>query len=203
MDRTGQRWSPKEQGMLIKFFQNGNDIEDISKVLGRPKDAIVHRLIELGVLGFDEASEPQRSGAAWSRRETEDLAREYKSQMPIEEMAARHKRYKNAILHKMVELRLLDVSDRNLLLNISQRAGQKDASNKSGEQNHGSTKSDPYTVLGLKKSATNREVRERYLHLIKAYHPDMALSKEAKAVFEEKAKEINDAYAKIKKEKGM
>jgi DnaJ-domain-containing protein 1 len=203
MDRTGQRWGTKEQGMLIKFFQNGNDIEDISKVLGRPKDAIVHRLIELGVLGFDEASEPQRSGAPWSRREIDDLAREYRSQMQIDEIASRHKRYKNAILHKLVELRLLDVSDRNTLLNLSQSAGPEYVSHEGGEQNHGSADLNPYAVLGLKKGATNKEVRERYVYLIKAYHPDMALSKEAKAAFEEKIKEINDAYAKIKKEKGM
>ena len=203
MDRTGQRWTSKEQGMLIKFFQNGNDIEDISKVLGRRQDAIVHKLIELGMLGFDEGSKPPRNGVVWSRKEEEELEREYKAQMQIDEIAARHKRYKNAILHKLVELRLLNSYDKNLLLNLSQKIDPEATKHNSGEQNGGNMSSDPYVVLGLKKSATIREIKERYLYMVRAYHPDMALSKEAKLVFEQKMKEINDAYARIKKDKGM
>jgi DnaJ-domain-containing protein 1 len=201
MDRTGQRWSTEEQGLLIKFFQSGNDIEDISKALGRPQDAIVHKLIELGFLGFEESSEPPRSGFSWSMKETDDLTKEYKSRTPIDTIAAKHKRYKNAIMHKLVELRLLDISNRDALLSISQKTwvGGPSAECRSSS----SRERDPYEILGVGRDATKQEVKERYIYLIKAYHPDMANSKEAKGVFEEKIKEINDAYAKIKKEKRM
>ena len=55
-----------------------------------------------------------------------------------------------------------------------------------------------YDVLGLNPEATSDEVKRAYRDLSKKYHPDLcvAISKE---IAEEKFKEINEAYAMIKK----
>ena len=60
-----------------------------------------------------------------------------------------------------------------------------------------------YIRLGISPLASNEEVRKKYKQLMKSFHPDMALSTEAKKEFEKRAAEINNAYAEIKKERGM
>lgn len=60
-----------------------------------------------------------------------------------------------------------------------------------------------YIILGISPLASNEEIRKKYKQLMKSFHPDMALSKEAKEEFEKKAAEINMAYHQIKKERGM
>lgn len=60
-----------------------------------------------------------------------------------------------------------------------------------------------YAVLGISVLASNDELQRKYRELIKAWHPDMALSAEAKKEFERRAAEINKAWAEIKKERGL
>lgn len=60
-----------------------------------------------------------------------------------------------------------------------------------------------YIWLGISPLASNDEIRKRYRQLMKSFHPDMTLSAEAKKEFEKRTTEINRAYAKIKKERGM
>ncbi len=60
-----------------------------------------------------------------------------------------------------------------------------------------------YIRLGISPLASNDEIRKKYRALMKSFHPDMALSVEAKKEFEKRAAEINQAYAEIKKERGM
>src|SRR3990167_10671738 len=60
-----------------------------------------------------------------------------------------------------------------------------------------------YIRLGISSLASNDEIRKKYKQLMKSFHPDMALSIEAKKEFEKRAAEINDAYAEIKKERGI
>jgi len=47
-----------------------------------------------------------------------------------------------------------------------------------------------YLTLGLKKSASEQEIKDRYRELAKIYHPDVNYSPDA----EEKFKAINEAY---------
>ena len=60
-----------------------------------------------------------------------------------------------------------------------------------------------YIRLGISPLASNDEIRKKYRQLMKSFHPDMALSTEAKKEFEKRTTEINQAYAEIKKERGM
>lgn len=60
-----------------------------------------------------------------------------------------------------------------------------------------------YIRLGISPLASNDEIRKKYRQLMKSFHPDMALSIEAKKEFEKRSYEINQAYAEIKKERGM
>lgn len=64
---------------------------------------------------------------------------------------------------------------------------------------------DPYTVLGIDRSADERAVKRAYRKLISEHHPDRlgdlpeAMRKQAEA----RASEINAAYERIKAEKGF
>lgn len=60
-----------------------------------------------------------------------------------------------------------------------------------------------YVRLGISSLASNDEIRKKYKQLMKSFHPDMALSVEAKKEFQKRAAEINQAYAEIKKERRM
>lgn len=60
-----------------------------------------------------------------------------------------------------------------------------------------------YAILGLTSLESNQEIKNRYRQLCKTFHPDMALSDEAKAEFSKKFNEINQAYAEICKERNI
>lgn len=60
-----------------------------------------------------------------------------------------------------------------------------------------------YIRLGISSLASNDEIRKKYKQMMKSFHPDMALSVEAKKEFQKRAAEINQAYAEIKKERRM
>lgn len=47
-----------------------------------------------------------------------------------------------------------------------------------------------YLILGLRKGASEQEIKNRYRELAKIYHPDVNHSRDA----EEKFKQINEAY---------
>ena len=51
-----------------------------------------------------------------------------------------------------------------------------------------------YQVLGLPFNASPRRIRDQYRKLAKRYHPDTRINSADKAHFEEKFKEINEAY---------
>lgn len=60
-----------------------------------------------------------------------------------------------------------------------------------------------YVTLGISPLASNEEIEKRYKQLCKMYHPDMSLSKEGKEEFTRKFGEINEAYAEIKRARGI
>ncbi|WP_242046526.1 J domain-containing protein [Cylindrospermum sp. FACHB-282] len=55
-----------------------------------------------------------------------------------------------------------------------------------------------YKILGLKPGASGEEVKQAYRQMAKIWHPDSILEPEKKLKAEEKIKEINQAYEKLK-----
>ncbi len=62
-----------------------------------------------------------------------------------------------------------------------------------------------YEVLEIEKTATNEEVKKAYRKLAQVHHPDRVsyLGEEIQKAAKEKFQKINDAYERIKKERGM
>ena len=60
-----------------------------------------------------------------------------------------------------------------------------------------------YITLGIPEYSSNFEIEQHYKKLVKAFHPDMALSDEKKIEFGKRLAEINEAYNEIKKERGL
>lgn len=59
----------------------------------------------------------------------------------------------------------------------------------------------PYEVLGVSESATDKEIRAAYLELVKKYHPDRYTDSPLHDLADEKMKEINEAYELIQKQR--
>ena len=58
---------------------------------------------------------------------------------------------------------------------------------------------DPYSVLGVSKSASDDEIKSAYRALAKKYHPDNYVTNPLADLAQEKMKEINEAYDTIVK----
>ena len=63
----------------------------------------------------------------------------------------------------------------------------------------------PYRILEIAKTSTNNEVKKAYRKMAIKYHPDKVahLGKEMQNLAEEKFKAVNDAYQKIKENRGF
>ena len=57
----------------------------------------------------------------------------------------------------------------------------------------------PYQVLGISPSASQEEIREAYMKLVKKYHPDRYQDSNLKKQAEDKMKQINAAYDMLTK----
>ena len=60
---------------------------------------------------------------------------------------------------------------------------------------------DPYAVLGVKRDATDEEIKKAYRSLSRKYHPDANVNNPNKDQAEEKFKEIQQAYQQIMDER--
>lgn len=59
---------------------------------------------------------------------------------------------------------------------------------------------DPHSILGVSRNATQAEIKAAYQRQMRAYHPDRLedMAPELRALAEQRTKEINEAYAKLK-----
>ncbi len=65
---------------------------------------------------------------------------------------------------------------------------------------------DPYAVLGVDRNANERDIKRAYRKLMSQHHPDKlgsGVPDELKRRAEERAREINAAYERIKAERGL
>ena len=60
---------------------------------------------------------------------------------------------------------------------------------------------DPYEVLGLKRGASDEEIKKAYRTLSRKYHPDANINNPNAAQAEERFKQVQAAYDQIMKEK--
>ena len=60
---------------------------------------------------------------------------------------------------------------------------------------------DPYSVLGVPRTATDDEIKKAYRELSRKYHPDNYVNSPLADVASEKMKEINEAYDTVQKER--
>lgn len=60
---------------------------------------------------------------------------------------------------------------------------------------------DPYQVLGIRRDASDEEIKKAYRNLSRRYHPDANVNNPNKELAEEKFKEVQQAYDCIMKEK--
>ncbi len=60
---------------------------------------------------------------------------------------------------------------------------------------------DPYSVLGVSRTATDEQVKKAYRDLARKYHPDNYANNPLADLAQEKMKQINEAYDQIQKER--
>ena len=60
---------------------------------------------------------------------------------------------------------------------------------------------DPYSVLGISRSASDEEIKKAYRNLSRKYHPDANINNPNKDQAEAKFKEIQQAYQQIMHER--
>ena len=61
---------------------------------------------------------------------------------------------------------------------------------------------DPYSVLGVSRTATDEEIKKAYRELARKYHPDnYQQNPDLAELAEEKMKEVNEAYERIQAER--
>lgn len=60
---------------------------------------------------------------------------------------------------------------------------------------------DPYSVLGVQRSASDEEIKKAYRRQSRKYHPDANINNPNKEQAEEKFKEVQQAYEQIMKER--
>lgn len=96
-----------------------------------------------------------------------------------------------------VELKLLDQIGYNLGLNSSDLQSLKSM--------FGHADQNAYKILGIDKNASIDEIKKAYRKLAVEFHPDKVsyLGEDIRKNAEEKFRKVNEAFEKIKKEKGI
>ena len=83
--------------------------------------------------------------------------------------------------------------------------GRERYSNNYNRQEERVNTKDYYKILGISENSSDEEIKKRYRTLCKEYHPDKTVnySEEKRKIYENKLKEIIEAYQEIKKIRGI
>jgi tetratricopeptide (TPR) repeat protein len=122
---SGLIWTDKDIQLLIQFWDEGKSIQIIANLLKRSPEAIVHSLIDTGLIGYNDDNcnpRPARFGFTWSNQEKTQLTTEFKAGKSIPEIANIHQRNMNAILRSLVKLQIIDYNDRSILEKFSAKS---------------------------------------------------------------------------------
>ena len=111
-------WTNADIELLRQSWNDGKSIQNIANLLKRSPDAVLHKLIGTGLVGYNDDNcdpKPARFGFTWSDKEREQLISEINAGKSIPEIASIHQRNLNAILHTMVKSDIIDYNDRSVL----------------------------------------------------------------------------------------
>ena len=99
----------------------------------------------------------------------------------------------------------IDISELNAILSIAGYMGISSKDFESIKSMFVKDTESSYKILGITKSATDEEVKKAYRKMALKYHPDKVshLGEDFQLKAKQKFQEVNDAYEKIKKERGM
>lgn len=103
--RTGQKWSDSEIQLLRNEFAKNDSLVRLSSLLNRSTNAIRTKLESIGVI--QKNPEIANNGQKWLPEEEEALITEFKSNVPLNEIAYLHARTTNGIRVRLVKLGLI------------------------------------------------------------------------------------------------
>ena len=100
---------------------------------------------------------------------------------------------------------MLHPSEINVIKNIASWIGISSADFESIKSMFFDSLESCYKVLEVSPSATNEEIKKAYRNMALKYHPDKVgyLGEDIRRTAEEKFQKVNEAYEKIKKERGI
>lgn len=156
----------------------------------------------------------QQFGTEAAKHHLQTLKVLLEKDIPVEEVSAQIKRYMDyssrlQLLHYLwgiaqadndidpQEVRLIEIISRYMGINATDQASIKAMFVEDTES--------AYRILEVSPNATDEEVKRAYRDMAIKYHPDKVnhLGDEIKKSAEEKIKKVNEAYEKIKKERGI
>jgi len=165
-------------------------------------------------LNFVKSFLVQQFGTEAAKHHLHTLKVLLEKEIPVEEVSAQIKRYMDyssrlQLLHYLwgiaqsdndidpQEVRLIEIISRYMGISSTDQASIKAMFVEDTES--------AYRILEISPNASDEEVKRAYRDMAIKYHPDKVshLGDEIKKSAEEKIKKVNEAYQKIKKERGI
>lgn len=99
-----RRWTAEEEETLRAEYLSGKKVEELAELHGRSAGGVVTKLVQSGLMKDDG----ENGGKRWTKEEDAALGEEYDDGLPLEEIAAKHKRSVGGVISRLSALELLD-----------------------------------------------------------------------------------------------